>query len=83
MKEKILEILNSYKEGCKVGSDGDYENYEAIFTEYFNDLADEIVKKLNIDDVSNSCCEHCESKRVTIGDSGLWCDDCRKLTKKK
>ena len=45
MKEKILEILNSYKEECKVGSDGDYENYEAIFTEDFNDLADALTDK--------------------------------------
>ena len=25
-------------------------------------------------------CEHCSSDNVTKGDSGLWCDDCGKLT---
>ena len=36
----------------------------------------------NIDNVSN-CCKHCNSKRVTVGEGGLWCEDCGKLTKKK
>ena len=45
-EEKILEVLNSYKEDCKVGSDGDYENYECIFSEEFKDVANEVVKKI-------------------------------------
>ncbi len=80
-KERILEILHeeANKPKQKINdfvhgqSCGKMEAYSHAWN---------LVKKLNIDDVSKRC-EHCDSNNVTVGDGGLWCDNCGGLTKKK
>jgi hypothetical protein len=53
------------------------------YKELIQALLDWNEKQLTIHDVIVTLvCEHCESKSVTVGDGGLWCDDCGKLTKK-
>lgn len=58
------------------------------FSENYNRLEAE-VKKLTIPVVSvpknegTLFCQHCKSKNVTVGDGGLWCTDCGKLTKRQ
>ena len=54
IENKIIEILRSYAGTVKSGSDGDYEQYEAIMEDEFVDLTRELVKKLIIPDVVES-----------------------------
>lgn len=53
MIDKITEILKSYEEPVKVGSDGDYEQFNAIGSDYFKEVSRELVEKLNLHNVSN------------------------------
>ena len=53
------------------------------YKELIQALLDWNEKQLTIHDVIVTLvCEYCESKSVTVGVGGLWCDDCGKLTKK-
>jgi len=52
MKNKILKILNNFKETAKFGSDGEYETYQAVYEEEFNDVATELVNLFSIHVVS-------------------------------
>lgn len=60
--KEILKVLYNYIETVKMGSDGDYETYNAILEENFINLADELVKKLSLDVVSNN--EDAEKKKL-------------------
>ena len=53
MKDKIIEILNSYREN--VSNDSTVDNY-AIEEGSFNELAEELVKKFNISGVGSTLC---------------------------
>lgn len=57
-------------------------NTEQGFDEWWNDTGKSLVDSDCISHVSNRC-EHCKSNRVTVGEGGLWCEDCGRLTKKK
>ena len=45
--EKIMRILDDYKESFRDGSDGSYDDYFAIPEEEFGELTKEIMKMLN------------------------------------
>ena len=47
MRDKIIEILKSYTEVVTVGE----ESFSAIGDDYFKNVADELVEKLNISPV--------------------------------
>lgn len=70
-KEQILELLNAYK--------SEVDNFnDAIFTDNFDVLAQDIVKLFAIPVVSNSviCCPKCGNERLenTGGDWYICCD---------
>ena len=61
-ENKIIKILRSYAITVKIGSGGDYEQYEAIVDDEFVDLTKELVEKLIIPDVVESCVCNNKSK---------------------
>lgn len=70
-KEKILELLNAYK--------SEVDNFnDAIFTDKFDVLAQDIVKLFAIPVVSNSviCCPQCGNERLESTGGGWYiCSD--------
>lgn len=54
MKDKILKVLNDYKQTAKDGSDGDYDTFNVVYEDDFNDLAQELVNLFSLHSVSIS-----------------------------
>jgi hypothetical protein len=54
MIDKILKVLNDHKETAKAGSDGDYDTFNAVYEDEFNDVAQELVNLFSLHIVSSS-----------------------------
>tara|TARA_R110000796_G_C14257905_1_gene399510 strand:- start:123 stop:443 length:321 start_codon:yes stop_codon:yes gene_type:complete len=54
LENEVIKVLRSFATTVKVGSSGDYEQYQAITDDEFVDLTIELVEKLTIPVVSSS-----------------------------